>query len=112
MRERKDALLTRLDSPCSGECHIEPSWIREEPNGLLLVRPNTGHDDNVLLSSLEGIHAADLNLLVEVLPEATLPEEDADHMSSLTLVGGDDANLRGLHSTLSRIIDAPMREME
>lgn len=49
--------------PGSGESHVETSWVVEEADALVLVGSDTGQDDEVLLSALEGIDTGYLHLL-------------------------------------------------
>lgn len=49
--------------PGPSERHIETSGIIEEADALVLIGPDTGQDDEVLLSALKGVHAGYFHLL-------------------------------------------------
>ena len=48
---------------CACEGDVEAPGVREEADALLLVGAHARHDDDVLLTALKRIHAADLNVL-------------------------------------------------
>ena len=79
-----------------GEGDVEPPGVGEEPDPLVLVGPDAGDDDDVLLSALEGVHAGDLHVLVELGVEGSLVLHVGDEERPLPLVGGDDPDLVGL----------------
>ena len=59
----------------------------------MLVASNTTEDNVVLLSSLEGINAGNLDFLVQVLLEGAVELHVVDDIRPLAFVGGDDADL-------------------
>ena len=51
------------DALGSGERHVESAWVVQEADALVLVGAHTRQHDEVLLASLEGVHARYLDLL-------------------------------------------------
>ena len=50
----------------SSQRNIETTRISQESNTLVFIAPDTGDDDDVLLSSLECVHTGNLNVLVDL----------------------------------------------
>lgn len=48
---------------CSGQRHIQTTWVIQEADALVLIGTNARQDDEVLLSALEGVHASNFHLL-------------------------------------------------
>lgn len=83
---------------CSGQRNVETSRVVQEPDALVLVAPDTGQNDVVLLSALESINAGNFDLLVEILSQGAVELHEVCDVRSLTFVGCDDTDL-GWHDT-------------
>ena len=64
--ENDDAIL------CTSESNIETPWVIQKANTLMLVASDAAEDDVILLPSLEGVNASNLDLLVEILLKGTV----------------------------------------
>mmetsp|Transcript_17786 Transcript_17786/g.49791 ORF Transcript_17786/g.49791 Transcript_17786/m.49791 type:complete len:242 (+) Transcript_17786:915-1640(+) len=82
---------------CAGQRNVEAPRVVEKPDALVLVGADARQDDVVLLATLEGVHAGDLNVLVQLLAEAAVAQHHVDDVHPLPLVGGDDTDLRRGH---------------
>jgi hypothetical protein len=102
-----------------GEGDVEPAGVVEEANALVLVGANTRHNNQILLSALEGVDARHLDLLVQLGVQRALVLhvlhlqtqfmmrsrrtrllEIAYQVSTLALVRSDDSDLLGFHARL------------
>ena len=69
----------------------------------MLVASNTTENDIVLLTSLEGVDAGDLNLLVEIFLERSVELHVVDDVRSLSLVRCDHADLSWYNTGLEEL---------
>ena len=49
-----------------GQGHVETPGVGQEADALVLVAPDAGDDDDVLLTALEGVYAGDLDVAVDL----------------------------------------------
>ncbi|KAJ7264918.1 hypothetical protein B0H12DRAFT_215232 [Mycena haematopus] len=75
------------------ERDIQTTRVVQESDPLMLIAPHAAENNVILLSSLEGIHACDLNLLVQVLLERPIELHVVDDIRALALIGRHDADL-------------------
>ena len=87
----------------SGQSDIETPRVRQEPDTLVLVTPDTGNDDNVFLSALEGVYAGNFEVLVDLGVEGTLVLKVLHQEGPLALVRGHNPNLVRLHPGLKEL---------
>ncbi len=59
----------------------------------MLIGPDAGDDDEILLPALEGVHATHFHRLIQRWLQRALPLHDSYDVASLTLVGRDDPYL-------------------
>ena len=59
----------------------------------MIIGPDTRQDDVILLSALKGVHAGNLNLVVQLLAHGSIAQHDLQDVSALALIGGDDPQL-------------------
>ncbi|RUS31225.1 hypothetical protein BC938DRAFT_478226 [Jimgerdemannia flammicorona] len=88
-----------------GQRNVQPPGIVQETDALVLVASHQAQNDIVLFSALEGVHARDLYLFVEILAHRPVELHVADDIGSLPFVGGDDADLRGHNTSLHETSD-------
>mmetsp|Transcript_16126 Transcript_16126/g.52479 ORF Transcript_16126/g.52479 Transcript_16126/m.52479 type:complete len:325 (+) Transcript_16126:46-1020(+) len=72
--------------PRSGEGDVEPAEVGEEADGLFLVGPDGGDDDDVLFASLEGVDGVDFDSSFVVRLQSV------GDGSGLGAIGRDDAD--------------------
>ena len=87
----------------SRERHVQASRVVEEADALVIVGAHTRQDDEVLLASLEGVHAGHLDLLVELLMQRARVLHVLDEVGALALVGRDDADLARFDARLEEL---------
>mmetsp|Transcript_81322 Transcript_81322/g.136075 ORF Transcript_81322/g.136075 Transcript_81322/m.136075 type:complete len:496 (-) Transcript_81322:2259-3746(-) len=73
--------------PC--KCHIQPPRIIEKPNALMIIGPDKGKNDELLLTALERIHRRHFNLLVQLRAEGPVALHVIDNIRPLAFIRGD-----------------------
>ena len=84
---------------------IETTRIRQETNALVVVGAHTGEHDEVLFSTLKGVHGGDFDLFVIVLLECALCLHSADDVAALAFVGCDNTNRFWTNTSLEETRD-------
>lgn len=77
---------------------VETARVVQEANALMLVAANTAHDDEVLLTTLEGVDRADLNLIVKLSAQGASSAHVIHDKDALAFIRGDDTDLIGSDS--------------
>lgn len=77
----------------TGQGDVQTSRIVQESNSLMLVAPDAAENDIVLLPSLEGVDARDLDFLVQIFLERPIKLHIIDDVGALPLVRCNDTNL-------------------
>mmetsp|Transcript_9039 Transcript_9039/g.36954 ORF Transcript_9039/g.36954 Transcript_9039/m.36954 type:complete len:402 (-) Transcript_9039:474-1679(-) len=85
---------------CEG--HVETARVIKKAHTVVFVATHAAEYDVVLLSSLEGIHARNLDLLVQHLAQRTRPQQRGNHVRALPLVRRDHAQLRWVHAAAQK----------
>ena len=75
------------------QCNVQPPWVVEETDALMLVAAHAAQDNIVLLATLERIHAGHFDLLVQILLERAIELHIVDDVGSLPFIWRDDPDL-------------------
>lgn len=89
--------------------HVQPSWIVEEPNALVLVGAHASEDDVVLFATLERIDAGNFQFFVQLRPQRPVVLQVLAHIGALAFVRRDDTNVGGLDAALEKLPAAAHR---
>lgn len=87
--------ITKDDHAVFGACkgYVEAARIVQETNAARLVATHATEQDEVFLTTLETINGRNLDLLVELRVQLSLPLHVVHDERALTLVGCNNANL-------------------
>lgn len=72
---------------------------------LVFIGTDTGDNNEVFLSPLEGIHTADLYCFIQSGLQGALALHYLDNVTSLALIGSDDTDLSRPNSSLQQTSD-------
>ncbi|RUS20189.1 hypothetical protein BC937DRAFT_86210 [Endogone sp. FLAS-F59071] len=89
----------------SGQRNVQSPWVVQETDALMLIAPHQAQNDVILLPALKGINAGNLDLLVQILAHRAVELHVADDVGSLTLVRGDNADLRRENTSFHEACD-------
>lgn len=98
----KHARVSEDDETVLGprQSHVETARVVEEADTLMFVASNARQDDVIFLSSLECVHAGDLDLLVQVFAQRSVELHVIRDVRALPFVRSNDTDLRGDHPRL------------
>src|SRR2546423_6085923 len=82
----------------TSQSYVKASRVAQETNALVIVGTDTGEDDKVLFTTLEGVDRSDFDFFVIFLLESTIGLHRTDNVAALAFIRGDDTNIGRLYS--------------
>lgn len=89
--------------PCKRD--VQPPGITQESDPLMFIAPDATKNNVILLATLEGINASDLDLFVELFLEGSIELHVGDDIGALAFIRCDDPDLVRRYARLEELSD-------